>query len=146
MAYTTEDIRNIAFVGHTAAGKTTLIEAPLASAGRIPQPGEVSRGNTVCDFDPWNPGKGHSLDTALVSLDWQGCHINLIDTRGTGHPGQGSGSTAGCRDRGRGGERPGRHRGGYRPDDAACRRARAVPADHRQPHQGCRRMPICRRC
>ncbi|MCP5413749.1 MAG: elongation factor G [Chromatiaceae bacterium] len=82
MAYTTEDIRNIAFVGHTAAGKTTLIEALLASAGRIPQPGEVSRGNTVCDFDPLEKERGHSLDTALVSLDWQGCHINLIDTPG----------------------------------------------------------------
>ncbi len=82
MAYTTGDIRNIAFVGHTASGKTTLIEALLASAGRIAQAGEVSRGNTVCDFDPLEKERGHSLDTALVSLDWRGCHINLLDTPG----------------------------------------------------------------
>jgi elongation factor G len=82
MAYATTDIRNLALVGHAAAGKTTLIEALLAAAGRIPEPGSVAKGNTVCDFDPLEIEKGHSLDTALVSFDWHGSHINLIDTPG----------------------------------------------------------------
>jgi len=82
MAYTTEDIRNIAFVGHAASGKTTLTESLLVAAGRINTPGDVARGNTVCDFDPLEKEKGHSLDSSLVSFDWAGCHINLLDTPG----------------------------------------------------------------
>ena len=82
MTYGTEDIRNIALVGHTASGKTTLVEALLAAAGRITATGDVARGNTVCDFDPLEREKGHSLDTALVSFDWDGCHVNLLDTPG----------------------------------------------------------------
>ena len=82
MTYGTADIRNIALVGHAAAGKTTLAEALLAAAGCIATTGDVTRGNTVCDFDPLEKEKGHSLDTALVSFDWSDCHINLIDTPG----------------------------------------------------------------
>ena len=82
MAYGTADIRNIALVGHAAAGKTTLAEALLAAAGCIATAGDVTRGNTVCDFDPLEKEKGHSLDTALVSLAWDDCHINLLDTPG----------------------------------------------------------------
>lgn len=77
MAYETRDIRNIAVVGHAAAGKTTLTEALLAAAGRIGTVGDVARGNTVCDFDPLEKDKGHSLDTALVSFEWGGC-LSLI--------------------------------------------------------------------
>jgi hypothetical protein len=69
MAYGTEDIRNIALVGHATSGKTTLVEALLEAAGVIQAAGDVARGNTVCDFDPLEKEKGHSLDTALVSFD-----------------------------------------------------------------------------
>lgn len=82
MHYKTTDIRNITLVGHSGTGKTTLVEALLAAAGRIDTPGDVNRGNTVCDFDPLEKEKGHSLDAALVSFDWAGCHINLLDTPG----------------------------------------------------------------
>ena len=82
MAYDTADIRNIALVGHAAAGKTTLTEALLAAAGRIDAVGDVARGNTVSDYDALEKDKGHSLDSALVSFDWGGCHINLLDTPG----------------------------------------------------------------
>ena len=83
MAYGTADIRNLALVGHAAAGKTTLTEALLAAAGRIAAVGDVAKGNTVCDFDPMEKQQGHSLDTALVSFDWGDCHINLLDTPGS---------------------------------------------------------------
>jgi elongation factor G len=83
MAYATRDIRNIALVGHTASGKTSLVEALLAASGRIASAGEVVKGNTVCDFDPLERDRGHSLDAALVSFDWGGCHVNLLDTPGS---------------------------------------------------------------
>ncbi|HOW74681.1 MAG TPA: elongation factor G [Candidatus Competibacteraceae bacterium] len=82
VSYTTESIRNIALVGHGAAGKTTLVESILFHAGKLATPGAVEKGNTVCDFDPQEKAHQHSLDAALVNLDYNGAHINLIDTPG----------------------------------------------------------------
>ncbi|MCB1794858.1 MAG: elongation factor G [Candidatus Competibacteraceae bacterium] len=82
VSYTTESIRNIALVGHATAGKTTLVEAILHHAGKLSAPGAVEKGNTVCDFDPQEKNHQHSLDAALVNLDYQDTHINLIDTPG----------------------------------------------------------------
>ena len=82
VSYTTESIRNIALAGHGAAGKTTLVESILHHAGKLPAPGTVEKGNTVCDFDPQEKAHQHSLDSALVHFDHDGARINLIDTPG----------------------------------------------------------------
>ena len=82
MSYATENIRNIAITGHSGSGKTTLVEALLQGAGAINQRGSVARGTTVCDFDPQEKTHQHSLDSAIASLDYQGSHVNLIDTPG----------------------------------------------------------------
>jgi len=82
MAYTTEDIRNIALTGHSNAGKTTLVEMLLYKSGAIKDMGSIARGNTVCDFDPQEKARQHSLDSAIASMDYHGGHINLIDTPG----------------------------------------------------------------
>lgn len=82
MSYATENIRNIAITGHSGSGKTTLVEALLQGAGAINQKGSVARGTTVCDFDPQEKTHQHSLDSAIASLDYQGSHVNLIDTPG----------------------------------------------------------------
>jgi len=82
VSYTTEDIRNIAVTGQSGAGKTTLVEALLHEAGAINQVGTVARGTTVCDFDPQEKTHQHSLDSAVVSLEHDGSHVNLIDTPG----------------------------------------------------------------
>lgn len=82
MSYTTESIRNIALVGHGAVGKTTLVESILHHAGKLPTPGTVEKGNTVCDFDPQEKAHQHSLDAALTHFDYHGVHVNLIDTPG----------------------------------------------------------------
>ena len=83
MAYSTADIRNLAFVGPAAAGKTWLTEALLAESGAIRARGSLDRGTTVCDFDPQERALQHSLDAAVVNFQLNGCHINLIDTPGT---------------------------------------------------------------
>ena len=54
-------IRNIAMVGHTGSGKTSLAEAMLAAAGTIAQKGSIERGTTVCDYDPIEKQFGLSL-------------------------------------------------------------------------------------
>nr|VFK40595.1 MAG: elongation factor G [Candidatus Kentron sp. SD]VFK45668.1 MAG: elongation factor G [Candidatus Kentron sp. SD]VFK79064.1 MAG: elongation factor G [Candidatus Kentron sp. SD] len=80
--YTTPDIRNITLVGQGGAGKTTLMEALLHKADVIPTPGDVTKGTTVCDFDPQEKEHQRSLHSALVSFDFDGKHVNLIDTPG----------------------------------------------------------------
>ncbi|MFO1263183.1 MAG: elongation factor G [Rhodoferax sp.] len=75
-------IRAVALVGHGAAGKTTLAESLLAAAGAITSRGTVEKGNTACDFDPLEKEVGHSLQSAIVSMQWGGVTLHLIDTPG----------------------------------------------------------------
>ena len=82
MAYSTEDIRNIALVGHAGAGKTELNEALLHAAGKIANRGSVDNGDTVSDFDPRERELKHSLHATFCHLDHGGVHVNLVDTPG----------------------------------------------------------------
>ncbi|MCG8434875.1 MAG: GTP-binding protein, partial [Gammaproteobacteria bacterium] len=81
-SYKTEDIRNIALIGHAGSGKTLLAETLLHAAGAIRGKGELIRGTTVCDFDPQEKELGHSINASVCHADVQGKHINLIDTPG----------------------------------------------------------------
>lgn len=81
-SYTTEDIRNIALAGHAGAGKTTLFEALLQAGGTLQTAGTVERGSTLSDFDPMEKARGHSINSAIASIDHGGSHLNLIDTPG----------------------------------------------------------------
>ncbi len=80
--YNAEDVRNIALVGHAGSGKTTLVEALLAATGVISSPGSVTKGTTVCDFDPMEKELLHSLDASITSFSAHDKHVNLIDTPG----------------------------------------------------------------
>lgn len=82
MAYTTENIRNIALVGHAGVGKTELNEALLHVAGKIPIKGSVDKGDTVSDFDAREREVRHSLRATFCHLDRDGVHVNLVDTPG----------------------------------------------------------------
>lgn len=81
-AYTTQDIRNIALVGQSGAGKTTLVEALLYAAKAIKSRGSVERGDTVCDYDPQEQRYKHSLNAVLAWFEKDGKHVNLLDTPG----------------------------------------------------------------
>jgi len=81
-SYSTENIRNIALVGHAGSGKTTLAEALLHRAGIISTPGSIEKGTTFLDFDPQEKEYQYSLNPAVASLDHGNAHINLIDTPG----------------------------------------------------------------
>jgi elongation factor G len=92
-----EHIRSVVLVGHGAVGKTMLAESLLAATGAIASRGSIEKGNTVCDFDPVEKQLGHSLQSAVVSLQTAGTHIYLIDT--PGYPdfaGQALGALAGA--------------------------------------------------
>ena len=81
-SYATENIRNIALVGHALSGKTTLTEMLLHKVGAVNTPGSVEKGDTVADFDPEEKEYQHSLSAAVVNFDHDGIHVNLIDTPG----------------------------------------------------------------
>lgn len=81
-SYRTEDIRNITFVGHAGSGKTTLTESLLAKSGMIGEAGTIERGTTTTDFDPLEKEFQSSLDSAIAGIDFEGIHINIIDTPG----------------------------------------------------------------
>ncbi|MHC4220700.1 MAG: GTP-binding protein, partial [Planctomycetota bacterium] len=80
--YETDAIRNLAVVGAAGSGKTTLVETMLHEAGVIGRAGRVEDGNTVCDYEDLEKEVGHSLDSALVHLDFGGAHLNVLDTPG----------------------------------------------------------------
>ena len=82
MTSATDDIRNIALVGHAGAGKTLLAEALLFGAGSIRAKGSLVRGTTVCDHDPQARRLQHSIDATICWLETGGSHVNLIDTPG----------------------------------------------------------------
>jgi len=81
-SYTTADIRNIALVGHAGAGKTSLAEAILHKMGVTNRLGSVDDKTSVLDIDEEERERGHSIDSALTHVSYQGREINLIDTPG----------------------------------------------------------------
>lgn len=80
--FLTEQIRNIAVLGHSGAGKSTLIEALLYRAKAITQKGRVDRGTNHADFTAQEQSHHHSLEPSFLNLDFNQHHINLIDTPG----------------------------------------------------------------
>jgi elongation factor G len=80
--HTTEQIRNIALVGHAGAGKTTLVEALLVQAGAIESAGDIAKGTTIADFTPQEKRLQHSLESAVMHLEHDGHYMNILDTPG----------------------------------------------------------------
>jgi elongation factor G len=77
-----DDVRNVVLVGHSGAGKTTLIEALLVSTGTIQRAGRVEDGSTVSDFDEVEVRQGRSVNLTLAPLMHGGVKVNLLDTPG----------------------------------------------------------------
>ncbi|MEV6813027.1 elongation factor G-like protein EF-G2 [Micromonospora sp. NPDC051296] len=75
-------IRNVVLVGHSGAGKTTLVEALLAATGTIARAGSVADGNTVCDHDPAAVRQQRSVALACAPLLHDGIKVNLLDSPG----------------------------------------------------------------
>src|SRR5690606_15959164 len=80
--FATDRIRNVAVIGHSGSGKTTLVEALAMCGGLLSRAGRVEDGNTLSDHDPLEHQFHHSIWTSVVSLDWDGARINLLDAPG----------------------------------------------------------------
>jgi len=80
--YATENIRNVALIGHGSTGKTSLSEAMLFSAKTINRLGRVDDGTTTSDFDPDEIRRSFSVNLSVLPFEWQGTKLNILDTPG----------------------------------------------------------------
>src|SRR5262245_24712974 len=77
-----ENVRNVVLVGHSGAGKTTLVEALLVATGTIQRAGRVEDGSTVSDFDEVEIRQGRSVNLTLAPFTHNDVKVNLLDTPG----------------------------------------------------------------
>lgn len=80
--YSAENIRNVALLGHSSSGKTTLTEAVLFATGVTKRQGKVEDGNTVSDFDKEEIKRGVSIGLSVIPVEYKGTKFNLLDTPG----------------------------------------------------------------
>ena len=78
----TKSIRNVALLGHSGGGKTSLAESMLYISRLTDRLGTVTDGNTVCDYDPEEIKRGYSVSSAMAPMLWNGTKINILDTPG----------------------------------------------------------------
>ncbi len=82
MSISAKNIRNIAVVGHSGEGKTTLTEAMLFNGGSIERMGKTELGTTVSDFDEQEIERKMSISLSLSYTEWKGVKLNLLDVPG----------------------------------------------------------------
>ena len=75
-------VRNIGFIAHIDAGKTTVTERVLYIAGRIYKLGGVDEGTTAMDWMVQERERGITITSAATTADWNGYTVNVIDTPG----------------------------------------------------------------
>ncbi len=80
--YETNDIRNVALVGHGHSGKTSLVAGALFAGAATNRLTRVDEGNTVTDFDDDEIARKITISSAVAALEWNKKKINLIDTPG----------------------------------------------------------------
>jgi len=80
--YRTEQIRNVAVLGHGGSGKTTLVDALCFAAGSSRRKGNVEEGHSLTMTTPEELAHGISLQTTPAFAEVAGTKINLLDTPG----------------------------------------------------------------
>ena len=80
--YPLVDIRNMAFIAHIDAGKTTVTEKILYYTGRTYKVGAVDEGTAVMDWMDQERERGITITAAATTTYWKGKRINIIDTPG----------------------------------------------------------------
>ncbi|WUH94682.1 elongation factor G-like protein EF-G2 [Streptomyces sp. NBC_00433] len=77
-----EKVRNVVLVGHSGAGKTTLVEALALTTGAVNRAGRVEDGGSLSDHDEIEQRQQRSVQLSLVPVEWGGIKINVLDTPG----------------------------------------------------------------
>ncbi|MFH1846907.1 MAG: elongation factor G [Candidatus Omnitrophota bacterium] len=82
MAGSTKDIRNVVFISHSGAGKTTLVENLLFKGGAISQKGSVNSGTTISDYNDDEKERKNSINLSVAYYEKDGIKVNLMDAPG----------------------------------------------------------------
>lgn len=80
--YETSQIRNVVFLGHGGAGKTTLAESMAYTTGAVGRMGKVSDGTTISDFDKEEIKRQFSINASVIPLEYNNLKINILDAPG----------------------------------------------------------------
>lgn len=80
--YHANEIGNVAVLGHSGCGKTSIVEAMAYRSGLINRTGNVSEGNTLSDHSIEEIIRKSSVNLSIVPVEWNNCKINLIDVPG----------------------------------------------------------------
>ena len=80
--YSANEIRNIAVMGHSGCGKTTLMEAALHTTKVTSRMGRTGEGNTVSDYDAEEIRRKVSVSASMIPIEWKNSKINFMDTPG----------------------------------------------------------------
>jgi elongation factor G len=80
--YSSENIRNVAFIGHGGAGKTILGDAILFTTGAVTRIGRIEDGSTVSDYRADEIERQISISSAVLATEYLGTKFNIIDTPG----------------------------------------------------------------
>lgn len=76
------NIRNVVFISHGGAGKTSLVDTILYNAKANNRIGSVDNGTSMLDFDPVEIERKISINLKVASIEWSNKLINIIDTPG----------------------------------------------------------------
>lgn len=80
--FQTNEIRNIAVLGHASTGKTSLVEALLYTAGATTRLGRIGDGTTVSDYNEDEISRKFSISSSLTHCEWSKLKFNILDTPG----------------------------------------------------------------
>jgi elongation factor G len=80
--FPSDKVRNVAVVGHSSTGKTTLISAMLFDSKEVNRLGKVDKGTAITDFDDEAVERRITIGTAVAYARQRDCKLNLVDTPG----------------------------------------------------------------
>ena len=78
----TEDTRTVVVIGHSSAGKTSLIESILHKTGANTRLGQVDDGTSVCDYNGEEKKRKVTIYAKLVNCKHGSKNLFLLDTPG----------------------------------------------------------------
>ena len=80
--YLANEVRNVVVLGHSGAGKSSVIEACLYFTKAIERYGKNNDGTTALNYDPEEGKRGTSVYCHIAPVEWKDKKINFIDTPG----------------------------------------------------------------
>ena len=82
MAHGSEDIRNVALVGHGHSGKTAIVDAIAFNTNLTTRLGSVADGTSISNIEPEEKDRKQTLQCHLFHVEKGGRRINVFDTPG----------------------------------------------------------------